>query len=240
MTRSSVAAAVVVTVLLAILIWWRDEGRRVQRSTEALSPPSGAAVTAGQVVAVPTERVVSPEAPPSTAPAPLAARRAFEPPQPTEAMRERRRRVLESPRARAPLAAPAAESSGNADAERRPMQDKTGKLGAEVKAINEQFLPLAEQCFDQAKERGVRGSGMLALQVKLAGAEGVGRIIESLEPAPDNAVPDAELIDCMRQSAFTVDLPPPSETGGSSFEMTMPFEGASADAGASAPPSAPR
>jgi hypothetical protein len=49
-----------------------------------------------------------------------------------------------------------------------------------------------------------------------------------------NAVDDPELIDCVRQSAFTVDLPTPSTTGVDDIELTIPFEGAP-DAGAPSP-----
>jgi hypothetical protein len=232
MTRSSIVAAVVVTLLLAILIWWRDEHSGVERSTEALSPPSSAVNRSpGEVTAVPTARPVAPAVPPSIVPPARSAagvRRPYEPPPLTEAMRERRRRVLDSPASRAPAPAPAPSPSGEAQG---TMKDRTGKLGPEVKALNQQLLPLVGQCFDQAKERGVRGRGMLALGVKFAGAEGIGRIIEAVEPVDGNAIDDPELIDCVRQSAFTVDLPPPTADGASEATLTIPFEGAP-DAGA--------
>jgi len=162
--------------------------------------------------------------------APGSARRPYEPRPITEEMRERRRRVLESSvEAKSPAASSA--PSGVSAAEPQGMKDRTGTLGPEVKALNRQLIPLVDQCFDQAKERGVRGRGMLALGVKLTGADGIGRIIESVEPAPNNAIDDPELIDCVRQSAFTVDLPPPTSSGSSELELTIPFEGA-ADAGA--------
>jgi hypothetical protein len=230
MTRSSIVAALVVTLLLALLIWWRDEHAGVERSTEALSPTSSAVNrSTGQVTAVPTARSVSPAVQPSSVPPAAGGQRPYEPPPMTEAMRERRRRVLDSPEARAPAAA-ASSASGEAPA---GMKDRTGKMGPEVKALNQQLLPLVDQCFDQAKERGVRGRGMLALEVKFAGAEGIGRIIESVEPAESNAIGDPELIDCVRQSAFTVDLPPPTASGASEAMLTIPFEGAP-DAGAPA------
>jgi hypothetical protein len=227
MTRSSIVAAIVVTLLLALLIWWRDERTSVERSTEALHPPSSAVHrSTGEVAAVPTARPVSPPSvvPPAVSPAavsPAGGRRPYQPPPMTEAMRERRRRVLDAPGARAPAAPTSA--SGEAPG---TMADRTGKLGPEVKALNQQLMPLVGQCFDQAKERGVRGNGMLALGVKLAGAEGIGRIIESVEPTANNAIGDPELIDCVRQSAFTVDLPPPTSDGASDIMLTMPFEGA--------------
>lgn len=229
MTRSSVVAAIVVAALLAILMRWRDG--RVERSTEALSP-SSAARSPGQVVALPAQRPVSQEALLSTAPAPVPAHRPYTLPPMTAEMQERRRRVLGSRRTTPPAAAQASAASGQAASDApAPMKDKTGMMGPEVKALNEQFLPLVDQCFDQAKERGVRGHGMIALEVKFAGAEDVGRIIESVEPGSENAVHDPELIDCLRQSAFTVDLPAPTEASTSEAMLTIPFEGAPGDAG---------
>jgi hypothetical protein len=61
MTRSSIVAAVVVTLLFGLLIWWRDQHPRVQRTTEALMPPSDTIARAkGTVTAVPAARFVSP------------------------------------------------------------------------------------------------------------------------------------------------------------------------------------
>lgn len=227
MTRSSIVAALVVTVLLGLLIWWRDEHAGVERNTEALSPRSAAfARPAGEVAAVPSARPVSPPAAPAIA-APAATRgpnehRPYEPRPLTEAMRERRQRVLDSPEARAVVPA---KPASPAEAASLGMADRTGNSGAEVKALNEQLVLLVGECFDQAKERGVHEPGMLAIAVKLAGAEGIGRIIEAAEPAPGNAIDDPELIDCVRQSSFTVDLPPPTSSGGSELMLTIPFEG---------------
>lgn len=231
MTRSSVVAAVVVTLLLGLLIWWRDEHSGVQRITEALTPPSKAVPrSTGKVTVVPAVPSASPGAVASTEPPepPAAAPRPYEPPPMTDAMRERRRRVLDSPGARAPAAYPAAGAAAPAALE---MKDQTGRMRPAGEPFDEHLLPLVDRCVDQAKQRGVHWRGMLALEVKLAGAEGVGRIVESVEAAPDSGIQDAELIDCVRQSAFTLDLPPPASSGSSEIMMTIPLE-VMVDAGA--------
>ena len=219
-----------VALVFELFLWWHDDPSHVERTTAALSSPSNASPRApGEVADAPTARsgplATSPALSRTLVPA-AGAPRPYEPRPMTEEMRERRRRVLAAPQAQTPLASPAAAAAPPVG-----MKDRTGKMGPEVKAMNQQLLPLVDQCFDQAKERGVRGRGMLALAVKLTGAEGIGRIIESVEPAPNNAIPDPELIDCVRQSAFTVDLPPPTEGGMSQGVLTIPFEGAP-DAGA--------
>lgn len=115
------------------------------------------------------------------------------------------------------------------------MADKTGNFGEGVAVLNKQFMPLVGECFDQAQEHNPRLGGMLALSVKLATAEGVGGIIESVEPTPRNQVHDTELIECVRQSAFTVELPESAISGRKDVELTMPFGPPPTDAGAATP-----
>ena len=148
------------------------------------------------------------------------------------AVRERRQRVLDSLTKRAPYPAANAPVVPAPPTDEKPagMRDRTGVMPETVKALNAQFGPLVDQCFDQAQERGVNQHGMLALAVTLASAEGVGRIIEAIEPTANNAIHDAELIDCLRESAFTVDLPAEG-SGHTDFEMTIPYAPPNADAG---------
>jgi hypothetical protein len=149
------------------------------------------------------------------------------------AVRERRQHVLDSLAARAPYAASNAPVIPAPPIDGKPaaMRDRTGVMPETIRAINAQFGPLVDQCFDQAQERGVNQRGMLGLAVKLASAEGVGRIIEAIDPTAGNEIDDAELIDCLRESAFTVDLPVEG-SGRTDFEMTIRYGPTRADAGA--------
>lgn len=238
--KKSIIGALILAALVAVFFWLRAGRSPVDRATQALTPPASARPAA------PGEAAAS-EPPPGEAPPPYRtaersapARSRAQPPL-SAAMQERRRRVLEALAARpaSPPAtgAPAAPAPAPAAAGESPgMRDRTGTMPETVEALNAQFGPLLDQCFDQARERGVNQRGMLALSVHLASAEGVGRIIESLEPADINEVDDAELIDCLRQSAFTVDLPEEG-SGRTDFQMTIPYSPALADAGA---PSTPR
>ena len=71
---------------------------------------------------------------------------------------------------------------------------------------------------------------MLALGVKLASAEGVGSIFESVEPTSANEVDDPEMIDCIRESAFTISLPMPKANSLHQGVLTIPID-AAPDAG---------
>jgi len=83
------------------------------------------------------------------------------------------------------------------------MKDKTGLMGDEVKVINRELMPMVDQCVDEAHARNPGLHGMLALEVKLANAEGVGSIFEAVEPGATNEVADPAMMDCIvsRRSA---------------------------------------
>jgi hypothetical protein len=154
-----------------------------------------------------TESTTRALAPPANAPLPSAL------PARTE---ELRRRVL----------AAAAEHRRNAPAPPHTgsSADDTGdfgELGKEVRAVGKQLVSLATACHEQALERQPRLGGMLALNVHLALAEGIGGIIESVEPASGNQIGDAQLIECIRQSAFGIELPPPSASHDTNQTLTI-------------------
>jgi hypothetical protein len=145
---------------------------------------------------------------------------------------QKRDRVLESLQKRqarqATAAATAPAAAGASQSQDGTMADKTGKMGEVIKILNHELIPMIRQCYDDALTRAPHLHGMLALQMKVASAEGVGSIFEAVEPDATNQIPDPDFIECVRQSAFTIDLPPPKADSGNDFLMTIPFE---ADAG---------
>jgi hypothetical protein len=103
------------------------------------------------------------------------------------------------------------------------MKDRSGLMGAEVRVINRELMPLIDECYDRAHERDPQLRGMLALGVVFASEQDAGAIIESVEPTARNEVPDEELIDCIRQSAFTIEFPNPVESSRREGELTIPL-----------------
>lgn len=146
---------------------------------------------------------------------------------------EFRRRVLEALRAREQAKGSAAGSAeeGAAPVEDEPKGavDRTGELGEEVRTLNREFLPLVGECIDQAEERNPRLRGMLAVSLKIAADEEFGAIFEDVEAAEGNELQDDELIDCVRQSAFTLKLPAARLSGREGLTLTIPHR---IDAGA--------
>lgn len=105
------------------------------------------------------------------------------------------------------------------------MKDRTGELSeGEIHVLNHELMPLVDECLEQAHERNPALRGMLAVNVDLASAEGVGGIFESAEADPQlNELHDDELIECVRQSSFSVQLPEAGRSGRISRQLTIPF-----------------
>ena len=245
MTRGNQIKWVVVLGLALVLIGITLYPRRepTERTENALRPPvstldppatAGASSTAS--TSAPTPGPAPSPTSSSSVSSPSAAKRATPPLDARAAAR--RQRVLDA-LAKAD-AAKAGSASGAAGSGARvypegTMADKTGNFGEGVAVLNKQFMPLVSECYDQAHEHNPRLGGMLALSVKLATAEGVGGIIESVEPTPRNQVHDDELIECIRQSAFSVEFPESAMSGRKDVELTMPFGPPPTDAGAATP-----
>jgi hypothetical protein len=216
--------------LVALWLLLRSAQQAPLRSSRALEPELAAAPGSSSV---PVERgSVATSMPPSVASAsPPYARLGGVRPVTAEVERLRAR-VLDSLGSRQKSVAKEASDPRSAAAEpaRADLVDRTGELGADaLRVLSHELMPLVDECYDQARERDPDLRGMLAVNLELAGAEEVGGIIEAVEAAPDiNELEDEELIECVRQSAFTIQLPEPLESGRTSKQLTMPF-GDSAD-----------
>lgn len=233
--QAKVLALLVVAaiVLLGLALYPR---REPEETANALRPPSVVQPATGTAVGPSgaTSPASAGHGPPGSE-ATARHTRGARPPS-AEAM-QRRQRVLDALAQRtasSPSAAGTAGASGTSGKREYPpgtMADKSGgELAAEVKVLNHEFIPLVDECFDQAHERNPKLGGTLALSVTIAAAEGVGGIIESVEPAPMNQLHDEELIECARQSAFGIEMPNPKGNGRKEAQLTMPY-GTPPDAG---------
>jgi hypothetical protein len=90
--------------------------------------------------------------------------------------------------------------------------------------LNGDFMPLADECIDQARERRPDLSGMVAIEVELLAERDIGAIVESAEAAPDNAVDDAELVECLQESLLSMSLPGDAVDGREQIMITRPTE----------------
>jgi hypothetical protein len=225
-----------VALVLCIALWAFWPRSESNHPAQAAATPSATTALAPANPSGPAESARTPSSLPgaSAAGRPSAKRR------PSAEQQQLRARVVQSLRQREgrggtpATAASATGGSSSGEPDHVPgegtMKDKTGLMGDEVKVVNRELMPMVDQCIDEAHERDPRLHGMLALGVKLASAEGVGSIFETVEPTATNEVLDPEMIDCIRQSAFTISLPMPKANSLHEAELTIPID-AAPDAG---------
>jgi hypothetical protein len=97
--------------------------------------------------------------------------------------------------------------------------DRTGWNNGVGAQLNREFMPLATECVDLARARDPALHGNLIVQITVAPAEGKKVIVASVTPRADNEIVDPELLECIRESSFSLDgLDAPH-----GFDITMPI-----------------
>lgn len=116
------------------------------------------------------------------------------------------------------------------------LKDRLGGREALVKALSQQFMPLAQDCIERAQREKPALRGLLGLSLHtLADAEH-GAVVDVAEAAASNQIEDSALWECIRESAYSLSLPPPPSHGREAFELTIPVD-AAGDLGTVPPPS---
>lgn len=108
---------------------------------------------------------------------------------------------------------------GNTAGGGQGLTDRTGRGGNLARQLNKNFVPLAAECIEMAKERNPDLSGMLSYAVNLVPAEGDKVLVGSIELQKDNEIVDPELFECIEQSSFSLEGLEKTE----SFAVTMPI-----------------
>ena len=146
-----------------------------------------------------------------------------------EAFREQIQRGLKR-RAAAPSPRDDADEGDDADdADHEPsgegVKDRTGgDLSSLVATVNEDFLPLANECYAMALERSPGLRGMLDMNITLIADEEVGGLVESADLGEENEIDDAEMTECIRESMFATVFPAPPASGQAEMRLTLRFE----------------
>ncbi len=99
--------------------------------------------------------------------------------------------------------------------------DRVGGREALVAHLNQEFMPLARECIEQALAREPQLKGMLALSVETVAHAELGGVIDVAEVGEGNEIHERELHECMRETALTVSLPAPLVTGREKFMLTL-------------------
>jgi hypothetical protein len=87
--------------------------------------------------------------------------------------------------------------------------------------IQEDFLPLAKQCYEAALERDSGIAGKLVMSFNIVGDDEVGGIVEAADSTEDSTISDPELLYCMRESMLSMQFEPPKQGG--SVTVVYPF-----------------
>jgi hypothetical protein len=135
------------------------------------------------------------------------------------------RRVAADEGAAAPARPRKSDDTGVAD-ETPPataMIDRTGNHAYLTRVINQELIPLADECYDLARAQQPALAGMLVLDVEILGDEEVGGVVDSVEPGATNELVDPALLECVRESLLATALPPPEQGGRDAISLSMRF-----------------
>lgn len=101
--------------------------------------------------------------------------------------------------------------------------DRIGGRERLITALDHDFMPLASECIDAARERRPELTGVVTLDLSLLSEHEHGAVVERAEPSVDNQVDDLELLECLRETALSLSLPPGSVDGLDAVMLTMPM-----------------
>lgn len=88
--------------------------------------------------------------------------------------------------------------------------------------LREQLIPVAQSCYEDLAGKGTNGA--LTLSVAVIGDSEVGGVIDRIDVKDADDAIDAELSECVRQSAYAMEFDPPEEGQGvQEFDFTLRF-----------------
>lgn len=210
MKRRALPMLVIVVLVIGIIaVMMRRERPPAPRPEQTDEPPAAATATGSSATASGGTR---PDSPREQA----RARR--------DALREQILRALANAQAgtNAPppsheIAPPPVYPPGN-------LHDRIGGRDALAASLNKDFMPLAHECIDRAQKRVPGMRGMLALGIETVADRELGAVVEAADAAPNNEIGDPDLLECIRESALSLRLPPPPANGREKFMITLPIE----------------
>jgi hypothetical protein len=140
--------------------------------------------------------------------------------------REIAQRLVERHRQRRQVSS--ADDRSDDDDERRSapgqIRDRTdGELEDFVATVNDDFMPLAEECYEHALEDAPDLAGMLDMNVSVIADEEIGGLVESAELGAQNEIAHPGMTECIRETMLSTIFPPPDESGRAEVRLTLRF-----------------
>lgn len=98
-----------------------------------------------------------------------------------------------------------------------------GKLAGLLQDLQDDVMPLADECYELALERDPTLQGGLDLQFEVVGDEDVGGLVDSVELLETSELQDEEMITCMRETLLSTIFPAPEGSGSTGVQLTLRF-----------------
>ena len=125
----------------------------------------------------------------------------------------------------------AREAHGEAPAPRaeapRPagaLEDRTGGREALAARLNQDFMPLVDECIELAQRDTPELAGMLVIGLSTLADKELGAVVDDVQLPASNQVRHPALLECVRETALSLSLPPPPGSGQDKFELSIPVK----------------
>lgn len=99
--------------------------------------------------------------------------------------------------------------------------DRSGDHGYLLKVMNEELMPLVDECYELARAGRPELAGMLVLDVEILGEEEIGGVVEEVAPGTNNELSDPTLNECVRESLYSTTLPAPPRGGRDAISLSL-------------------
>jgi len=121
-----------------------------------------------------------------------------------------------------PLATP---SDDDAPFPKGDVKDRSGgDLKSIVATINEDVMPLADECYELALATDPKLAGMLDLNLEIIADEDIGGLVESVDLGEENEIDNAEMTQCIQETILSTAFPALGDTGRTGARLTLRFE----------------
>ncbi len=223
----------VVVVVVAVVAWWLWSGQAHDRVSPADGESRQSTVTPGS-----TRAAGASSADPSSESSTKTRRHRASPEQ-LARRNAMRQKILDSIHARE-RAAQERGSSSTSGAPEEPdslppaedeledpppptggLLDRTGNHSYLVEVMNQDLMPLADECYAMALEEQPELAGLLVVDLDIIGEEEIGGVVESVRPGRDNELVQPDLLECVRESILSTTLPPPPEGGRDAISLSL-------------------
>lgn len=111
------------------------------------------------------------------------------------------------------------------------LKDRIGGRQALAARLNKDFMPLADECIELAQKDAPELMGTLVIDLSAVADKELGAVVEDVQIPPTNQIQNPALLECIRETALSLTLPPPPGSGREKFELSIPIKSRSRDAG---------